>query len=152
MNLNSCIHKQRRAASPRPMWMSTCNKLEREGVEHWAQWRHSTGSTVNTTTQLNQTCTTISGLQLELGFACLRITDSISTTLRCILHYHLVMSISKDQGFGAHAGAFLSNAPSANESRGYDRLEKTRMLAVLAEEYESVIVSVDRKAMDRITK
>jgi hypothetical protein len=62
------------------------------------------------------------------------------------------MSISKDQGFGAHAGAFLSNAPSANESRGYDRLEKTRMLAVLAEEYESVIVSVDRKAMDRITK
>ena len=65
-------------------------------------------------------------------FTRLRITVSISTTLRCTLRYHLVMSNSKNRGFVANAGAFLSNAtamPSANESRGDDRLDEALKLA-----------------------
>ena len=65
---------------------------------------------------------------------------------------------NNDQGFVANAGAFLSNSligltvrqmPSANESRGDDRLEEALKLA---NEYESVIDSKDREAIqDSIT-
>ena len=68
------------------------------------------------------------------------------------------MSNSKDQEFVANAGAFLSNAlkdltvtqiESAYESRGDDRLERALKLA---NEYESVINSKDREAIqDSIT-
>lgn len=68
------------------------------------------------------------------------------------------MSNSKDSGFVANAGAFLSNSligltvrqmPSANESRGDDRLDETLKLA---NEYESVIDAKDREAIqDSIT-
>ena len=84
-----------------------------------------------------------------IGFAGLRNTDSISTTS---------MSNSKDQGFPANAGAFLSNSsigltvrqmPSANESRGDDCLDEA---FEPANEYESVIDTKDREAIqDSIT-
>ena len=59
------------------------------------------------------------------------------------------MSNSKDRGFLANAGTFLSNATamlSANESRADDRLDKALKLA---NEYESVIDAKGREA--RIT-
>ena len=63
-----------------------------------------------------------------------------------------VTSNSKEQGFIANAGAFLSNSlnrltrqmPSANESRGDDRIDEALKLA---NEYESVIDPKDRKAL-----
>ena len=71
---------------------------------------------------------------------------------------HPATSNSKDQGFVANAGAFLSNSliggltrqmPSANESRGDDRLDEALKLA---NEYESVIDTKDREAIqDSIT-
>lgn len=64
------------------------------------------------------------------------------------------MSTSNDQGFVANAGAFLSSSiigpatrqlPSANESRGDYRLDE---VLKLANEYESVIDSKDREAIE----
>jgi hypothetical protein len=87
------------------------------------------------------------GIRLRV-FTRLRITDSI----RCILRHHLAMSNSKNRGFVANAGAFLSNATamlSANESRGDDRLDEALKLA---NENESVIDAKDREVIqERIT-
>jgi hypothetical protein len=62
------------------------------------------------------------------------------------------MSNSKNRGFVANAGAFLSNATamlSANESRGDDRLDEALKLA---NENESVIDAKDREVIqERIT-
>ena len=91
------------------------------------------------------------GIRLRRVFTRLCITDSISTTLH-ILRYHLVMSNSKNRGFVANAGAFLSNATAmlfANESRGDDLLDEALKLA---NEYESVIDAKHREAIqDSIT-